>query len=480
MKNTYKILLILLLGTSYSIAYGQAYVQQQYQVDTIKNIVYGIDTNYLGNIDTLKLDLFKPMADNNMLRPVMVAIHGGAWAGGDKSELWYYCHNMAQRGYVCVSINYRLSHHHPSWVNPSLVIPVCVYTPDSSEIIRAMYRAVQDAKAAIRFMKARYTMDSTDVCNYYLAGESAGGFTALLTSLLDMPNEKPADCFALPDAMQPDPIIFAPCYSTTFPLSASQLSRPDLGNIDGNINLNGYDDKVNAVVNFFGGVLPQSLSNNWLAGPDTPAYYLYHQTCDFIVPNETRIIMSDLSMQCATGTWWSTNYPYCAGSKSISDYFATLPLGTVNYHYDGDDDLCNYVLSQFPWAFNCLNVSQNGSFHYTRNPQQVYDSVALFLSPIVLQNSGNCATAIEPNTANQIIHVFPNPSSGYFSIISPFSNAEPIHCTLTNKIGAILQPTIRQQGNVIHIAQPNLSNGIYFLKLTNQSKIYHSKIIIQD
>ncbi|MBK8846071.1 MAG: T9SS type A sorting domain-containing protein [Bacteroidetes bacterium] len=479
MKFNNKNLLAILLSATIAVASGQAYVLPQYQVDTVKNLVFGTDSNFFGNIDTLKLDLFKPVGDNNLLRPVMIAIHGGAWVAGDKSELWQYCHNMAQRGYVCASINYRLGHHHPSWISPSLVIPVCVYTPDSSEIIRAMYRAVQDAKAAIRFMKARHALDSADVCNYYLAGESAGGFTALLTSFLDLPNEKPADCYALPDATQPEPNVFAPCYTTTLPLTNVQLLRPDLGNVEGKINLNGYDDNVNGVVNFFGGVLPQTLTGNWMTGPDTPAYYLYHQTCDMIAPNETRVLLSDISFHCATNSWWSANCPYVAGSKSIADYFSTLPQGTVTYHYFGDDALCNYVLSQFPWAFNCLNVSQYGSFHYTRNPMQVYDSVANFLSPIVLQHIGNCATAIVEDKENQLVNVFPNPSTGYFNILNPFNSSEPIQCTLTNSLGQILQPMVYIHGNVIQISQPDLENGIYFLKLTNRTKIYRSKIIIQ-
>ena len=56
------------------------------------------------------LDIYQPGAPSERPRPVLLQVHGGAWIVGHKEEqakpLMYH---LAQRDWVCVSINYRLS-----------------------------------------------------------------------------------------------------------------------------------------------------------------------------------------------------------------------------------------------------------------------------------------------------------------------------------------------------------------------------------
>ena len=70
-----------------------------------RSIDYWGDGNYRHKLDVLSLRSGRPER-----APVLVYIHGGAWMIGDKREQGIpMMHELVRRGWVCVSINYRLS-----------------------------------------------------------------------------------------------------------------------------------------------------------------------------------------------------------------------------------------------------------------------------------------------------------------------------------------------------------------------------------
>ena len=60
---------------------------------------------------------FPPESDQRAKRPVIVVMHGGGFTGGDKQDVDQitYATRMASRGYVVLSINYRLTGDYWSW-----------------------------------------------------------------------------------------------------------------------------------------------------------------------------------------------------------------------------------------------------------------------------------------------------------------------------------------------------------------------------
>jgi len=76
-----------------------------------RNLTYWHASDSSGVQYQLRLDLYEPPAqDTRPLRPVIVAIHGGSFRTGEKTKSGEveWCHHLAARGYVCVSIDYRL------------------------------------------------------------------------------------------------------------------------------------------------------------------------------------------------------------------------------------------------------------------------------------------------------------------------------------------------------------------------------------
>lgn len=136
--------------------------------DVINDLTENIDAKMLD----LRMDIYSPENDNQENRPLLLLIHGGAFIVGDKRDdlqvkLGEY---FARRGYVVASINYRLGYFFIPGVYKNLE--------------RCMYKAIQDTRAALRYLSAhknKYRIDPTCV---FLAGNSAGGFTALHTAFM--------------------------------------------------------------------------------------------------------------------------------------------------------------------------------------------------------------------------------------------------------------------------------------------------------
>lgn len=119
---------------------------------------------------TLTMDVYLPNDNNDVLRPLLILIHGGAFFNGDKADCGFpaWAHRFASRGYVVASVNYRLGFK----VDIKNLV-------DKGPVERAGIRAVQDVDAAIRYMihhAGTYLVDSNRV---FVAGTSAGGITAL-------------------------------------------------------------------------------------------------------------------------------------------------------------------------------------------------------------------------------------------------------------------------------------------------------------
>jgi dienelactone hydrolase len=112
-------------------------------------------------------DLFQPKGDDELRRPLIIWMHGGGFKYGSKSakniQLW--CKTFAQRGYVCVALNYRLSKKNPVF--------------NFNEFLKASYFAVQDVKTAVEYFKRNAPLYHIDPDKIILAGNSAGGIIAL-------------------------------------------------------------------------------------------------------------------------------------------------------------------------------------------------------------------------------------------------------------------------------------------------------------
>ena len=115
-----------------------------------KDIVYKtVDTLSLG------LDLYKKKGLSKAV-PALIFIHGGGWSKGKRSDYLPYLIDYAEKGYVTVTVSYRLSRvaHFPA--------------------------AVEDVKCAVRWVRAHAARYHIDPDRLAVIGGSAGGHLALM------------------------------------------------------------------------------------------------------------------------------------------------------------------------------------------------------------------------------------------------------------------------------------------------------------
>lgn len=184
---------VLLLVTQLAAAQSSHCLANRYSQDALfdsTNIQVTTDVQYaIGQrwpstvMDTLRMDIYQPDPNIDPVaeRPLIVMTHGGSFAGGLRSAMAYYCMEMARRGFVTATISYRLG-----WdCNVSAVEPCNACQAQAWKLKVATYRAVQDNRAAIRYLVHNASSLGIDTAAIFLQGESAGSITSLNSAFWD-------------------------------------------------------------------------------------------------------------------------------------------------------------------------------------------------------------------------------------------------------------------------------------------------------
>lgn len=158
------ILLLILLGGAASAQTARFRNTVFTNVARTNNIAFGSATDlFTGLPVTLLLDRYEPAGDASAARPAVVVIHGGGFTGGDKADPQFQNigEDFARRGYVAVSINYRLA-------------------PSAAQVSPQVQTAAkEDGKAAVRFLSANAAAWRIDTGRIAVLGSSAGAMTGL-------------------------------------------------------------------------------------------------------------------------------------------------------------------------------------------------------------------------------------------------------------------------------------------------------------
>lgn len=119
-------------------------------IQVIKNVEYK-------NVDSisLQLDLYK-LKTLKSPAPAMIFIHGGAWRSGERSDYLPYLIDYAKKGYVTITVSYRLV--------KTAIFPA----------------AVQDVNCAVQWIQNHAAAYGIDPERLALIGGSAGGHLAMM------------------------------------------------------------------------------------------------------------------------------------------------------------------------------------------------------------------------------------------------------------------------------------------------------------
>lgn len=216
-----------LLAIAACFVVAQVAAQKRFQsvifsdIDSITNIQYGQAINLKGVNEKLLLDVFTPpKSDTMQRRPLVIFIHGGGFQNNTKNGSYssILCTSFAKRGYVAASIDYRLGLA-KSGLEENKKLSTDV------DYAEAMYRAQQDAKAAVRFFRKKAAVYGVDTAQIFVTGTSAGSKTCLALAYMDE-NEVPAG-----------------------------VNVQRWGTLDGSSGNEGYSSKVAGVMNAWGALI---------------------------------------------------------------------------------------------------------------------------------------------------------------------------------------------------------------------------------
>lgn len=147
---------------------------------TTSDITYGQAVNAAGQLQILKLDLFQPAGDTELKRPVFIWAHGGFFTKGDKSEIKTIKDFMTKRGWVTISIDYRLDPRLPQGLegySASEQLPL-----DLARLGEAVRNGQHDMQAAVRWVRAYAQTYNLDVDRIATGGFSAGASMSVATA----------------------------------------------------------------------------------------------------------------------------------------------------------------------------------------------------------------------------------------------------------------------------------------------------------
>jgi acetyl esterase/lipase len=137
----------------------------QAEITVTENVTYG----KVGDIE-LKLDIAQPEGEGPF--PAIVCIHGGGWYQGSRQGYGNQIREAAKRGYVAVTVSYRLMKFDTK--NRE--------TAKASPIFPAQ---IHDAKTSIRWLRGNAKKYRVDPKRIGVTGGSAGGHLSLLIGLTD-------------------------------------------------------------------------------------------------------------------------------------------------------------------------------------------------------------------------------------------------------------------------------------------------------
>lgn len=221
---------------------------ERYRLDVFEEVIVTKDVKYSeaqtigGDTVSLYMDIYEPTMDTVSQRPFIVLAFGGSFVTGEKEDLRELCERFAQKGYVAVSIDYRLY--------DLALIPL----PTETEMQDVVIKAVVDMKTALQYLDSTASNGNTyglDMDQLYVGGVSSGAITANHVAMLD-----PTD-------------IFSPAIQTALDNNAP---------VDGITNAN-TGVEIKGILNYSGGLHDVS----WIDSSEPP-FISYHEDEDPTVP----------------------------------------------------------------------------------------------------------------------------------------------------------------------------------------------------
>ncbi len=377
MKNIYVIIGFFLFSLSANAQCDDSrYLNMVFpEFSTTTNIVYGSNIDSQGNEQSLTLDVYEPVGDTELARPLIIIVHGGSFVGGSKegADVVPFAQDFAKMGFVTPPINYRLGFN--------------IFGDLEQGATEAVMRGVHDFRAAVRYFRKNVAEDGNsyniDPDQIYSAGVSAGGFITLHAAYMDDVAEIPANI--------------------------DQTEAGLTGGLEGDSGNPGYSSDVVALVNVAGAIK----DTTWINEGDEPVCN-FHGTGDSVVPfDAAMLLMLGIDVTEVDG---SNAIAQQADIKGVTNCFEIyegqghVPHVDNAFYYD----TTRVIMSNFFSHFVCPDIELDCGYREM-----------------------SIVTGLEENVANNHVLVSPDPATDQFTISSSLPAQSTV--VLTSMQGRIVK-----------------------------------------
>jgi hypothetical protein len=405
MRNIYAQICILFLTLAVTDVYAQCgngrYYDKIFSPST-STVTFGNAMQFDSQYVDLKMDIYQPAGDLLAHRPLIMLAFPGSFTAGSRlsPDITQLCDNFVRRGYVCASIDYRLGFENGS-------------DCDTNQF-KAMMRAVQDMRAAVRYFYKDAQTNNTyrvDTNQIFIGGSSAGAFIAL---------------------------NYAYGKQDTLSRSEPAWARPaldSLGGPEGSSGNPGYASRVKGVIDLCGGIA----DTVWMM-PGDPILVGVHGT-------------DDATVSCWYDSVYASTHPESLlfGGGDIVNRLSHISLNHSFYLFQGADHV-PYIL---PIPFI--------------PPASAYmDSTVWIVRDFLFQN-----VSCDPTQVSSVddvnfelpVSVFPNPSDDETSIYSHYDN--DLTVSIYSVDGKLLDKKIVSAQARQTISKRELGAGMYVLHISD-------------
>ncbi|MCH7658191.1 MAG: T9SS type A sorting domain-containing protein [Bacteroidetes bacterium] len=471
---------------------------QRYLTEIFTDVTVESDVKYAENysvltgvpdMENLLMDIYQPDGDTLSQRPLIIMAHAGSYLPkglntlpfGNKadSSMVEMCTQFAKRGWVAVSMNYRLGWN-----------PLAPLQEDrAGTIMMAVYRSMQDVKACVRFFRKDAATDNlykVDTVKITAGGSNTGGYAALTTAYLDKVEEINLTKFLDSDGN-------------------SFINQAIFGGFDGEdghpdynyYNHPGYTSDIQLVLNMGGAIGDTS----WMEAGDIPVV-AFHGILDPTTP-----YLTDIVIVLATGD----PIVKVSGSYDIARYANVLNLQQVfidaafgdpytlaaqnQTSIEGLFPFPGIVNSFAPWAWydssddNIDNDTPGATgFGSRANPYATKEKALLYIDTIMGYFCPRAVKALGLDTTwlsvtgkiniLETLSIFPNPATS--SVYVESNSQYPIFSIeLYNIMGQLVRKASDINSVRYRFERNNLPSGIYLMKVQLMNKSVTKRIIFK-
>jgi hypothetical protein len=488
---------------------------QNYSVIAASQGIPYVPTGASPQVPPLNFDLYEPAGDTVAERPLIIMLHTGTFLPiiyngnptGMRNDVatTNICKSYAKRGYVVANLEYRLG-----W-NPT----AATQAERAASLMKAVYRAIQDTKSAVRFFRKDYAIANQwgiDTSRIILCGQGSGGWIALGYATVDKIAE-----IQLPKFLDANAV---PLIDTA--VIGDWDGIGGIYNMESNL---GYSNDIHMVCSMGGGIGDLS----WLEAGDVPMCAVHcptdpvatYTTGDVSIAS-IGLVTTDISgsydvMKKANLLGNNTildpvnagndSYTLAAASASLNAQGMTIANATVIQNQTVGapvDNVFPYITvnpyEASPWDFwdstmtvniaqamglpatqgtaaHNSNIAQNPDMSYAKSMAYIDSTLGYFCRRIVRATNLDGLGLNDLSNLESGINMYPNPTSNNITIHSENGTINSIKLYTT--AGKLVKEEANLSSNQVSLNNLNLTEGLYLCTIEINGQSVTKRLIIR-